>query len=268
MLAVFGWMVFGKLVPLRVQHPDQAVVEIALVVCVHCAHGIGAVQVGVGGDHLQIGRVLQHDLVKQGQREAGKLYVPAGRILDLHTLRFGNRAAPASGNPGHRMDRLAPQKGDDLVVALAAGDHLAGHIQPDLAGHPQNVALRGGRIRPDDEVRSAQSIKVGGVIGDEKGHVEQLAQFFGHGGGLGAEDTVQRLCGGQVVGLRADPADPVGDDRHLLGHPAHAELLKAAQLRDLEAGVLHRSLIVEKDIYPAMPFQAGDRVDRDPCRHQ
>ncbi len=67
--------------------------------------------------------------------------------------------------------------------------------------------------------------------------------------------------------LRADPADPVGDDRHLLGHPPDAELLEAAQFRDLEIGVLHRPLIVQEDVYPAMPFQTGDRVDRNARRH-
>ena len=126
------------------------------------------------------------------------------------------------------MDRLAAQEGDDLVVALAAGDHLAGHLQPDLAGHPQDVALRRRRIRTDDEVRATQGVEVGGMVGDKKRHVEQFAQFLGHRVRFGTKDTIQCLAGCQVMGLGTDPADPVGDNRHLLGHPPDAELLETA----------------------------------------
>ena len=71
-----------------------------------------------------------------------------------------------------------------------------------------------------------------------------------------------------MVGLRADAADAVGDHRHLLGLPADAELLEAAQLRNLEVGFGDIAVIVEEDLDAAVPFQPGDRVDGDPPAHR
>ncbi len=61
----------------------------------------------------------------------------------------------------------------------------------------------------------------------------------------------------------ADAADARGDLRHVLRGPAFGELLEAPQLGHLEKGALHLSLLVQKDVDLAVPFQARDGIDGD-----
>ena len=65
------------------------------------------------------------------------------------------------------------------------------------------------------------------------------------------------------MGLRADAADAGRDPRHLLDRPADAELLEAAELRDLEVGVRDVPVVVEEDGDLAVAFEPGDRIDGD-----
>ena len=54
-----------------------------------------------------------------------------------------------------------------------------------------------------------------------------------------------------------------GEVGHVLGLTAHAELLEAAELGDLQVDVLDVPLVVEEDVDLAVAFQAGDGVDGD-----
>ena len=74
------------------------------------------------------------------------------------------------------------------------------------------------------------------------------------------EQRVQGLGGRHVVRLGTHAADAVGDARHLLGRPADAELLEAAQLGDLEVDVGDVALVVQEDLDLAVAFEPGDRV--------
>ncbi len=66
----------------------------------------------------------------------------------------------------------------------------------------------------------------------------------------------------------ADTADGGHRARYLLhGHPLE-EFLKAAELGDVQAGDVDLALIVEPDRDLGMPFNAGDRVNRDGLRYE
>ena len=172
-------------------------------------------------------------------------------------------ATPAAGHPGHRMHAPPAQHLDHVVVAHAAVDHLLADVHADFVDHAQDVALGRRRIRPHHEVRPAQGVEMRGVVGDVEGHVEHLAQFLDRRGRFDVIEHVQRLGRRHVVRFRADAADAVGDARHFFGGAAHAELLEAAQFRNLEIGVGDIALLVQEDLDLAVPFQAGDGIDGD-----
>ena len=50
--------------------------------------------------------------------------------------------------------------------------------------------------------------------------------------------------------------------------PALDELLEAAELGDVQAGDVDLALIIEPDRDLGMPFNAGDRVNRDGLRYE
>ena len=128
------------------------------------------------------------------------------------------------------MDSPAADELDHAVAAAARFDHLAAELEADLADDAEDVALGDRRIGAEDDVRAAQGVEVRRVVGHEEGAVEQLAQQLRRPRRIDAVHRVGRLGRRQVVGLRADAADAVGEGRHLLDRTAHAERLEAAQL--------------------------------------
>ena len=153
------------------------------------------------------------------------------------------------------------------MSSAARLDHPAADVQADLPDDAEDVPLGDRRVGTDDQVRSAQRIEVSRVIGDEERAVEQLAQELGRPRRIDPVDGIGGLGRGQVMGLRADAADPVGEGRHLLDRPTDAERLEPAQLRDLEIGPLDVALLVEEDLDLAVALESGDRVDRQ-ARHR
>jgi hypothetical protein len=136
--------------------------------------------------------------------------------------------------PAHHLDQLVP-----VPTHL---QHFAGHIHAHLGDHPQDVALGFWGGRPDNEVRPAQSVKVRSVIGGKKDAIEQFAELLGRRRRIDVKDRIQGLGSGHVMGFGAHATDTAGQIGHLLGRPAHAELLEPAQFRDLQIGVGHVSL--------------------------
>jgi hypothetical protein len=63
--------------------------------------------------------------------------------------------------------------------------------------------------------------------------VHQLPDFLCRGRGIDAEELIQRLAGGRVVGRGTDPADLLGQGRHFFGGSSLAELLEPLEIRDL-----------------------------------
>jgi hypothetical protein len=105
---------------------------------------------------------------------------------------------------------------------------------------------------------------VGGVVGEVEAVVEQLAQQLAGPRRLDAVDGIGCFGRGHVVGLGADAADAVCQQRHLLDRAPHAEPLKAAQLGNLEVGVGDFPLFVQEDLDLAVAFEAGNRIDGYP----
>ena len=161
------------------------------------------------------------------------------------------------------MDLAAAQHADDVHGLAARLDDLGADLHADLVDHAQDVALGHRGVRPHDEIRPAQDVEVDGVVGHVEGRVEQLAQLLGRGRRIDVEDRVAGLGRGHVVRLRADAADARGDVRHLLHAAALGELLEPAQLGDHHVRVGHVARIVQKDVNPAVAFQAGDRINAD-----
>ena len=192
-----------------------------------------------------------------------ELHVLARDLLELVALLLGDRLAPAAGQARHRVYAAPAHHLDHVMVAHAAVDDLLADLQPDLVHHAQDVALGRRRVGADNEVRTAQRVEVRGVVGDVEGRVEHLAHLLGRRRRLDVKQRVQRLGGRHVVRLGADAADAVGDARHLLGRPADAELLEAAQLRDLEVGVRDVALSFEEDLDLAVTFEARDGINGD-----
>ena len=140
-------------------------------------------------------------------------------------------------------------------------EHFAGHVHADFLHHAEDVPLGRRGVGTDDEVGPAQGVEVRRVVGGVEDAVEQLAELLGRRRRIDVEQRVQGLGGRQVMGLGADAADAGRQVRHVLGRPAHAELLEAAQLRDLQIGVGHVALLVEEDVDLAVAFQPRDGVD-------
>ena len=76
------------------------------------------------------------------------------------------------------------------------------------------------------------------------------------------QDLVAGLRRREQVADRADAADAGHERRHLVERAALAQLLEAAQLRDVELGVAHAARVVELQGDPGVTLDAGDRVDR------
>src|SRR5208337_2067040 len=111
-----------------------------------------------------------------------------------------------------------------------------------------------------DEVRPTQGIEVRGMVGGVEDAVKQLPEFLGRRRRIDVEQIVQRLGGRHMMRFGANAADPRREVGHVLGETPHAELLKAAEFRNLQVDVFDVPLVIEEDIDLPMAFQACDGV--------
>jgi hypothetical protein len=114
------------------------------------------------------------------------------------------------------------------VPVLAGLDHLTADFETHFVDHAQDVALGNRSFRPHDEIRAGQGIKVGCMIGDVKGAVQQLTQLLRGGWDIDVINSISCFRGCHVMGFRAHPADAVGQDRHLFHRSPNTELFEAA----------------------------------------
>ena len=240
-------VVLGVLLAVGADDADHAVVEVHAVVRVDRAHVVGAVDVGVAGDQLDVLAVLRAPRRRRAASEnLANSTASRPRLLDLLALLLVDAAADAAGQAPVGMHGAAADHLDQVVAVAAHLEHLAGDVHADLLHHAEDVALGGRGGGADDEVRPAQGVEVRGVVGGEEDAVEQLAELLGRRRRIDVEQGVQGLGGRHVVGLGTDAADAGRQVGHVLGRPAHAELLEAAQLRNLQVGVGHVPLVVRK----------------------
>ena len=83
------------------------------------------------------------------------------------------------------------------------------------------------------------------------------------GGILHRQQRVAGLGGGDQMADRADAADARHQRWHLGERAALAELLKAAKLGDMKAGILDAPVLVEMQGDLGVAFDAGHRIDDD-----
>ena len=260
-------IVLGVLAAVGARHADLAVVEVRAVLGIDHAHVVGLVDVNVAGNELDVLAVLQHDILEDLQRKLGKLHGLASPGLDFLAPLLVNASAHAAGQAPVGMHAAAAHHLDQGVAVVPHLEHVLGHVHADLGHDAQDVALgrRGGR--PDDEIGTAQGVEVRRMVGGVENAVEQLAELLGRRRRIDVEHGVEGLGGRQVVGLGADAADPRRQVRHVLGRPAHAELLEAAKLRNLQIGVGHVALLVEEDVDLAVTFEPRNGINRNTFHH-
>jgi hypothetical protein len=221
------------------------------------------VTVRVGQDQVQRGGVLQDDVVEdldRRLRELDHLVADSDELLLLllrHPLRHPSRKG------GDGMDGLAPDDLDDALPARPLLDHLRPQLEAHLLHHAQDVPLGLRGVGTHDEVRAPESVEVRRVVSREEAVVEELPQLEGRRRRRDTVDGVGRLHRRHVVGLGAHAADPRRDPRHLLDRPPLAEHLEPPQLRHLEVAVGEVPVVVHEQVDLPVPFQPGDRVDRD-----
>ena len=160
------------------------------------------------------------------------------------------------------MDRAAADRLDQMVAVATHLEDLAGDVHADLLDHAQDVPLGRRGVGADDEIGSAQRVKVGRVVRGVEDAVEKLAELLGRRRRIDVEHAVQGLGGRHVMGLRANAADPRRQVRHLFRRPADAEFFEAAKLGNLQVGVGHFPLVVEEDVDLAVTFQPRDGINR------
>ena len=217
--------------------------------------------IDVAGDELHIVGVRQHHVVEDLQRELGELDGLASAGLDLGALFLVDAAADSAGQAPVGMHAPAAHHLDQGVAVVPHFQDVLGHVHADLGHDAQDVPLgRRGR-GADDEVGPAQGVKMRRVVGGEEDAIKKLAELLGRRRRIDVEQGVQGLGGRQVMGLGADAADPRRQVRHVLGRPAHAKLLETPQLRDLQIGVGHVALVVQKDVDLAVTFEPGDGIN-------
>ena len=108
--------------------------------------------------------------------------------------------------------------------------------------HAEDVARGGVGIHAEEQVGRRQIEEAEGVRLHDLRQVEDAAQARGVGRNAHGQDGVAGLGGGDQVADRADAADARHQRRHLGEGPAFAELLEAAELRDVEVGLFDAAL--------------------------
>ena len=161
------------------------------------------------------------------------------------------------------MHEAAAQKGDYFVGFLEVLHYAPPHDCPDLAHHPEDVALSWIGIGPHEQVGAAQHEKVCAVVTGKEGIVHQLANLARRRWWLNAINGVTRLGGGHVVCGGTHTTDALRDTWHLFDGASLAKGLKAAKLGHLKVGVGHVAPVVEEERDPAVPFQPRHRIDSD-----
>jgi len=257
----------AELGAVRVDDPHLAVQEGEPPRLVHHPHRVGAHPVGLALDGRQVLAVLQHRGAEGLERVHREGHQPRRPLAQpLQRLRLERpRAAARQGED--RVDGAAADGGHQVAGLLAHRQDAPAERRAHLGDDPQHVAHGSRGLGADDEVRPAHVPVVEEVVLEDEEGVVGGPERPGGGRRRGAVHGVERLHRGQVVGGRADAADVGGELGHLLGDPAHAEALEAAQLRHLQEGVLGVPLLVEQDLHLAVPLEARDGVDGDAAGH-
>src|ERR1035438_4120281 len=160
------------------------------------------------------------------------------------------------------MNSFSAETLDDLLAKLAQANAVAGNLGI-FFGDAEDVVLDRIRVHAEDQIRRGQVEEAEGVRLQNLGESEDAAQFIGGGRNPNGEQLVASLGGGDEMADRTNAADPGHERWHLVKWAAFAELFEAAKLRDVEAGFVDSSLIVEVQRDFGMALDAGNRVDEN-----
>ena len=169
------------------------------------------------------------------------------RVLDhMEPVLVPEGLAHPAGDGRHRVDRPRPYLVDDGLADLSELDRLFREVRILLV-YADDAPHHRARIGRHDEIGGGQEEEVERVGIDDLPHVHQLPHLPRRGRDLHAQKVVARLGRGKMMAHRTDAADPRRDDGHVPDHPAFAELLESPELRHVEMGVFHVSVLVKVD---------------------
>ena len=168
------------------------------------------------------------------------------------------RRVDAAGHDPRRVDALAGHQLDGLLAELAQTDAAPREVR--VGGeHADEVARRRVAVHAEQQVRRRQVEEAERVRLHDLREVQDAAQV---GRGLRdphRENRVARLRRRDQVADRADAAGARHQRRHLVERPALAQLLEAAELRDVELRVRHAPLVVQLDRDSSSGPRCGSR---------
>ena len=121
---------------------------------------------------------------------------------------------------------MPADRAHQVAELLADADDFLADLEADGVDDAEDVAFLPRRVRADDEVGPAEEEEVQGVVFDDEGVVEELADLPAGGRRIDMVEVVEGFGGGHVVGHRADAADAGGDLGHVLGAAALANFSK------------------------------------------
>ncbi len=165
------------------------------------------------------------------------------------------------------MDALAAQGADHLLAKAAQADAVAGNAGVAL-DQPDHVALGRIALHAQQQIRGAEVEEAEGVALHKLAPVHQLAQLGRGGRNADAQNGVPGLGRGHQMADRADAANAGGDAGHLPKAAAFAELLEAAELGDMEAGIRHLTGIIQMNRDLGVAFDTGDGINHDNFGHK
>jgi hypothetical protein len=174
MLEVVGRLELGQLFSVGAGDADRAVVEIDVVALVHEAHVIGVVGEAVTQDQVDVGLVAEDDLVEEADGELGELDRVLPGLENLVALLAVHPLAHPPGESADGVNGFAAHHLDELMAGAPHADDLAADFDADLVDDAEDVALGRRGVRAHDEVRPAQGVKMGGVVGDIEDDVKKL----------------------------------------------------------------------------------------------
>ena len=172
---------------------------------------------------------LVRDSVRLGDAPAPRGCRP--RISSRASRR--QRLVDAAGHHPRRVDALAGQPLDDLLAELPQPDAVARELRVGR-DHAEDVARGRVGVHAEQQVGRGQVEEAQRVRLHDLREVEDAAQVGRRLRDAHGQDGVARLGRGDQVAHRADAADARHQRRHLVERPPFAELLEAAELRDVE----------------------------------
>ena len=163
------------------------------------------------------------------------------------------------------MNDFPPDRGDEFAQPPPHRDNALGRLHTDGFDDSCDVAELLRRLRPDNEIGSAEKIDMERVVFEHESVIQQFADLLRDRRGIHLKQIVECLGCRHVMRGGTNAADAAGDLRHFFGGSSHHEGLKSPEFRDLVVSPLHFSPVIEEYFDLTVTFEPRDRIDRDPA---